>query len=65
MKNLTNGQLIEILLKRNLDEPVDIFVDFALMIEEEDSYHPYTEKDGLCYDEEYNQLVVFAGDFEA
>lgn len=62
-KNLTNAELIEILLKRNPDAPVDMYVDYSTIYGEQ-AYSDIDEKSGVCYSNEDDQLVVFAGEFE-
>ena len=62
-KNLTNAELIDILLKRDLNTPVDIYIDYCTFYG--DYNYPEVEEDsGVCYFEEDDQLVVCAGEFE-
>lgn len=63
IKNLTNAQLIEILMQRDPSAKVDLIVDYSLWNASAD-YDEITENDGLCYVAENNQLVVNAGEFE-
>ena len=63
IKHLTNAQLIEILMQRDPYAEVDLMVDYSVWNGSAD-YDEITEKDGLCYVEKDNQLVVNAGEFE-
>ena len=62
-KHLTNAQLIEILMKRDPNEEVDLMVDYSTWCDDAD-YTENTDTDGLCYVVEDNQLVINAGEFE-
>jgi hypothetical protein len=62
-KNLTNAQLIAILMQRDPSAEVDLMVDYSLW-NASANYTEITEIDGLCYVAEYNQLVINAGEFE-
>lgn len=62
-KNLTNAELIAILSKRDQNAPVDILVDWCVW-NGDPAYPDVDENSGVCYDDEYDQLVVSAGEFE-
>jgi hypothetical protein len=62
-KHLTNAQLIEILMKRDPNEEVDLMVDYSTFWDDAD-YTEITNDDGLCYVVEDNQLVINVGEFE-
>ena len=62
-KNLTNAELITILSQCDPKAPVNIFVDYCLW-DGEQTYPDIDEKSGVCYSEEDDQLVIFAGEFE-
>lgn len=62
-KNLTNAELIDILSKREPHMSVNIFVDYRLW-DGEQVYPDIDEKSGVCYSDEDDQLVIFAGEFE-
>ena len=62
-KNLTNAELITILSKREPHTSVNIFVDYSLWNKEQ--FYPDIDKNsGVCYSDEDDQLVIFAGEFE-
>ena len=62
-KNLTNAELIAILSKREPHMSVNIYVDYSTFYGDQ-TYPDIDEKSGVCYSEEDDQLVIFAGEFE-
>lgn len=62
-KHLTNAELIAILSRRNPNEEVAILLDYSLYNCQRE-YNEIDEKDGICYVEEDNQLVISGGEFE-
>lgn len=62
-KHLTNAELIAILSQRNPNEEVNLMVDYSLW-DGDANYEEVTDKDGVCFIEEHNQLVINAGEFE-
>ena len=62
-KNLTNAELIAILFERDLNAPVNIYVDYCTFYGDY-TYPEIDERSGVCYSEKDNQLVVCAGEFE-
>lgn len=62
-KNLTNAELIAILSKRAPNAPADICADYSTFYGEQ-AYPDINEESGVCYSDEDDQLVIFAGEFE-
>lgn len=62
-KNLTNAELIDILLKRDLNAPADIYIDYCTFYGNY-NYPEVDEDSGICYSEEDDLIIVCAGEFE-
>lgn len=62
-KNLTNAELIDILLKRDLNAPADIYIDYCTLYK--DYSYPEVQGDsGICYSEKDDRFIICFGEID-